>query len=53
VKVLEVIRAFEEHKKKAENNGNYIEARAATQHLNGVKVISSLEIINTDIDLNI
>lgn len=38
VKVMEVIRALEEHKKKAENEGNYMEARAAAQRLNGVKV---------------
>lgn len=38
LKVLEVIRALEEHKKKCENEGNYMEARAAAQRLNGVKV---------------
>jgi len=53
VKVLEVIRALEEYKRKAENDGNYMEARAATQHLNAVKVISSLGIFNTNIGLYI
>jgi hypothetical protein len=38
VKVMEVIRALEEHRKKAENEGNYMEARAAAQRLTGVKV---------------
>lgn len=38
VKVLEVINALEEHRKKAENEGNYMEARGAAQRLNGVKV---------------
>lgn len=37
--VMEVIRALEEHRKKAENEGNYMEARAAAQRLNGVKVL--------------
>ncbi|KAG0570351.1 hypothetical protein M758_6G150600 [Ceratodon purpureus] len=37
--VLEVINALEEHRKKAENEGNYMEARAAAQRLNGVKVL--------------
>ena len=33
-----MIKALEEHKKKCENEGNYMEARAAAQRLNGVKV---------------
>uniref|UniRef100_A0A7I4AW88 Uncharacterized protein n=1 Tax=Physcomitrium patens TaxID=3218 RepID=A0A7I4AW88_PHYPA len=37
--VMEVINALEAHKKKAEFDGNYVEARAATQRLNGVKVL--------------
>uniref|UniRef100_A0A7I4ARY9 Uncharacterized protein n=1 Tax=Physcomitrium patens TaxID=3218 RepID=A0A7I4ARY9_PHYPA len=36
--VMEVINALEAHKKKAEFDGNYVEARAATQRLNGVKL---------------
>lgn len=36
---MEVINALEAHKKKAEFDGNYVEARAATQRLNGVKVL--------------
>lgn len=38
VKVMEVINSLEAHRKKAENEGNYMEARAAAQRLNGVKV---------------
>jgi len=38
VKVMEVINSLEVRRKKAENEGNYMEARAAAQHLNGVKV---------------
>ncbi|XP_024385954.1 uncharacterized protein [Physcomitrium patens] len=37
--VMEVIDTLESHKKKAENEGNYMVARAAAQRLNGVKVL--------------
>ncbi|CAM6044916.1 unnamed protein product [Sphagnum compactum] len=37
--VLDVISSLEEYKKKCENDGNYMEARAAAQRLNGVKVL--------------
>ncbi len=33
-----MISSLEEYKKKCENDGNYMEARAAAQRLNGVKV---------------
>lgn len=45
MKVLEVIDALEEHRKKAENEGNYMEARAAAQRLNGVKVTFNICVI--------
>ena len=36
VKVLEVIDTLEKHKKKTKNEGNYMEAQAIAQCINGV-----------------